>query len=59
MTALLPGLLKVKTYSHNDKINSAWFGGAVLCSLGIFHPMWISKNEYEECGPSIVNRKCI
>merc|ERR1719312_75921 len=27
-------------------------------SLSTFQQMWISKQEYDECGPSIVHRKC-
>merc|ERR1711864_35594 len=29
-----------------------------LASLSTFQQMWISKQEYDECGPSIVHRKC-
>lgn len=35
-----------------------WLGGSILASLGSFHEMWITKEEYEEWGPAIVNRKC-
>merc|ERR1711929_10864 len=27
-------------------------------ALSTFQKMWISKQEYDECGPSIVHRKC-
>lgn len=27
-------------------------------SLGSFHEMWVSKQEYDECGTSIIDRKC-
>ena len=33
-------------------------GGSILSSLSTFQPMWISKQEYDESGPSIVHRKC-
>lgn len=56
---LVPSYLKVKCVSFADKVNSAWFGGAIVSSLGSFQPMWVTRSEYEECGPSIINRKCI
>merc|ERR1712142_412745 len=37
---------------------SVWIGGSILASLSTFHEMWISKQEYDECGPAIVHRKC-
>jgi actin-like protein 6A len=37
---------------------SSWIGGSILASLGSFHQMWISKQEYDEFGKTIVNKKC-
>jgi actin-related protein len=37
---------------------SPWIGGSILASLGSFQQMWISKQEYEEHGRSIVEKKC-
>ena len=37
---------------------SSWIGASVLASLGTFQQMWVSKAEYEEEGPSAVERKC-
>jgi actin-related protein 4 len=36
----------------------AWIGGSILASLGAFHQMWISKKEYDEHGPNIVEKRC-
>ena len=36
----------------------AWIGGSILASLGTFHQMWISKTEYDEHGPGIVEKRC-
>jgi actin-related protein 4 len=36
----------------------SWIGGSILGSLGTFHQMWISKKEYEEFGPNIVEKRC-
>ncbi|GAB2243694.1 hypothetical protein Droror1_Dr00023822 [Drosera rotundifolia] len=37
---------------------SVWIGGSILASLGSFQQMWFSKAEYEEHGPTYVQRKC-
>ncbi|GAB2231216.1 hypothetical protein Droror1_Dr00027505 [Drosera rotundifolia] len=37
---------------------SVWIGGSILASLGSFQQMWFSKAEYEENGPTHVQRKC-
>lgn len=36
----------------------SWIGGSILASLGTFHQMWISRKEYEEFGPGIVEKRC-
>jgi len=36
-----------------------WIGGSILASLGSFQQMWISKQEFDENGASIVHKKCI
>jgi len=35
-----------------------WIGGSILASLGSFQQMWMSKQEFDEYGKSIVERKC-
>merc|ERR1711972_1060499 len=29
---------------------SVWIGGSILSSLSTFQQMWITKQEYDECG---------
>ena len=36
-----------------------WIGGSILSSLSTFQDSWITKDEYDEEGPTIVNKKCI
>jgi actin-related protein 4 len=36
----------------------SWIGGSILGSLGTFHQMWISRKEYDEFGPSVVEKRC-
>ena len=37
---------------------SVWIGGSILASLGSFQQLWLSKQEYDEFGPSAIQRKC-
>ena len=48
---------KTKITLLPEKTSSTWLGGSILASLGVFQPVWISKAEYDEYGPSIINRK--
>lgn len=54
-------LLKLKNQSLPTTIErkyAGFIGGSILGSLGTFHQMWISKQEYEEYGRTIVDKKC-
>ncbi|TPX59709.1 hypothetical protein PhCBS80983_g02298 [Powellomyces hirtus] len=35
---------------------SPWIGGSILASLGTFHQLWISKEEYAELGVNVEKR---
>uniref|UniRef100_A0A7S1HQP2 Actin n=1 Tax=Phaeocystis cordata TaxID=118079 RepID=A0A7S1HQP2_9EUKA len=58
LTALAPASMKVKIIAPPERKYSVWIGGSILSSLSTFQQMWISKQEYDESGPSIVHRKC-
>ena len=58
ITALAQATLEMNIIAPPDRKYSAWIGGSILASLSSFQPMWISKQEYDEFGPSIVHRKC-
>jgi len=58
MTALAPSTMKIKVVAPPERKYSVWIGGSILASLSTFQQMWISKQEYDESGPSIVHRKC-
>ncbi|XP_070580862.1 actin-2-like isoform X2 [Ptychodera flava] len=58
MSSLAPSSMKIKIISQPERKYSVWIGGSILSSLSTFQQMWISKQEYDECGPSIVHRKC-
>uniref|UniRef100_A0AAQ4NZN7 Uncharacterized protein n=1 Tax=Gasterosteus aculeatus aculeatus TaxID=481459 RepID=A0AAQ4NZN7_GASAC len=58
ITALAPPTMKIKIIAPPERKYSVWIGGSILASLSTFQQMWISKQEYDESGPSIVHRKC-
>nr|AGE45656.1 putative actin [Stylophora pistillata] len=58
ITALAPPTMKIKIIAPPERKYSVWIGGSILASLSTFQQMWISQQEYDESGPSIVHRKC-
>ncbi|KAJ7179318.1 actin-related protein Arp4p [Mycena filopes] len=51
----------VKIHSPGNPIErryGGWLGGSVLASLGTFHQLWISKEEWTEHGKAIVGQRC-
>lgn len=52
--------VKVKVIAHmpNERKFSAWIGGSILSSLGSFQQMWMSRQEFEEHGAIMIERKC-
>jgi actin beta/gamma 1 len=59
LTSLAPSSMNVKVICPPDRKYSTWIGGSILASLSTFQSMWITKEEYDESGPSIVHRKCV
>lgn len=60
MQAMYPNP-KVRVLANSNSVErkyAAWIGGSVLGSLGTFHQMWISKEEYKEHGAQIVEKRC-
>lgn len=49
---------KVKIVAPKERYYSVWIGGSILTSIQTFDASWITKAEYDECGASIVHRKC-
>ena len=58
ITTLAPPTYDVKIIAPPERKYSIWIGGSILASLSTFEQMWISKQEYDEAGPSIVHKKC-
>merc|ERR1719410_3179452 len=58
MQQLSPAQIKVKVIAPAERKYSVWIGGSILSSLQSFQEMWITKDHYDESGPSIVHRMC-
>jgi actin beta/gamma 1 len=55
---LAPQSMTIKIIAPPERKYSVWIGGSILASLSTFEEMWVTKEEYDESGPSIVHRKC-
>merc|ERR1712187_882128 len=58
VTTLAPSSMQIKIVAPPERKYSVWIGGSILASLSTFEEMWVTKDEYDESGPSIVHRKC-
>ncbi len=58
ITNLVPEGVKVKIIAPVERKFSIWIGGSVLSTLATFQSSWITSEEYNETGSSIVHRKC-
>eukprot|EP00727_Mastigamoeba_balamuthi_P012718 m51a1_g8069 putative actin (288) ;mRNA; r:167938-168940 len=58
LRALVPPSMRVNVIAPPERLHSVWIGGSILASLSTFMQHWISKEEYDESGPAIVNTKC-
>ncbi|CCW67512.1 unnamed protein product [Phytomonas sp. Hart1] len=58
VTNLSQSSIKLKVVAPPERKYSVWIGGSILSSLSTFQPMWITKADYDEVGPSIVHNKC-
>jgi len=58
MQTLAPASMTIKIVAPPERKYSVWIGGSILASLSTFEDMWVTKDEYDESGPSIVHRKC-
>jgi len=59
LAALAPTSFEVNVLAlEGNEKNTAWVGASVVASLDEFQDMWISRDEYDKKGPSIVHTKC-
>jgi len=59
LSEVVPQRFKIiATNFPSERKFGVWIGGSILGSLATLQQIWISKSEFEEHGPSIVERKC-
>ncbi|CAB66436.1 Ino80, NuA4 and Swr1 complex actin-like protein Arp4 [Schizosaccharomyces pombe] len=63
LSKLYPGSrLKIHASGHVvERSYASWLGGSILSSLGTFHQLWISRQEYEEHGSdrlALIEKRC-
>jgi len=54
---LAPPSMNIQIVAPPERQYSVWIGGSFISSLSTFRQMWISKQEYDEIGPSIIARR--
>ena len=59
IASLAPSSVTVKVVAPENRRYGAFAGGSVLASLETFQSMWVTRAEYDETGPAIVDKKCI
>lgn len=58
MVPLFPKSRKVKVVAPPERKYSVYIGGSILSSMSTYPSMWLTKDEYDESGPSVIHRKC-
>mmetsp|Transcript_47385 Transcript_47385/g.106586 ORF Transcript_47385/g.106586 Transcript_47385/m.106586 type:complete len:305 (+) Transcript_47385:2-916(+) len=57
VSALLPPTVPVRARVAKQPRYAAFVGGSIIASLGDFQRTWISRQDYLECGTSIIHTK--
>ena len=55
---LAPAGQEIRVIASADCKNAVWKGASILASLSTFKDSWITAEDYQEYGSSIVHRKC-
>ncbi|KFQ56396.1 Actin-1, partial [Nestor notabilis] len=58
LQAGVPSTARVKIISPQDRVYSVWIGASILASLRAFRNMWVTRDDYYEAGPTVLQRKC-
>lgn len=58
LNATAPPGTAVSMKAPPDRKYSVWIGGSIIGCLSSFQNMCMSKQEYDETGPSLVNMQC-
>ena len=56
---LAPDTVKVKVTTDPGRKYLAWIGGSIMGSLSSFPEMCVSKQDYDDSGPTVIHHKCL
>lgn len=59
VTAALPAGNDVRVVADAARKYSVWRGASTFTSLSSFAASWVTSEEYNELGASIIHRKCV
>ncbi|XP_039091277.1 actin-85C-like [Hyaena hyaena] len=57
LSSLVSPSISVKVSTCPYSTYSAWMGGSILCSLSTFKDMWVTSQEYQDIGSSVISRR--
>jgi actin-related protein len=55
---LAPANAEINIVASADRKYAVWKGGSTLATLTTFKSSWVTAEEYQEYGASIIHRKC-
>ncbi|NXI61279.1 ACT1 protein, partial [Anseranas semipalmata] len=58
LQTVIPSTTPIKIISPKDRMYSVWVGASLLASLTAFRNMWVTREDYNEVGPAVLQRKC-
>lgn len=58
LTQRAPSGAEIRIVAAADRKFAVWKGGSTLASLSTFTSSWVSREDYEEHGASVIHRKC-
>jgi actin-related protein len=58
IVAKAPTGAKVRVIASFDRMNAAWKGASRLASLSTFSSSWVTADDYNEEGASVIYKKC-
>lgn len=58
LAEIAPSTVDIRIRTPPERRYLVWIGGSILASLSTIHDVFISREEYNEHGPSRVHIKC-
>ena len=59
ISMLAPSYVQPNVLVVTSRENNVWIGGSIVASLPAFQEMWLTREDYEDNGPSYIHKKFI